>query len=276
MYSKDPKAYGFEYGKDEWLLAAYEPFLATLVGKGIKLLELGVYKGASLRFWHDYLENAVVVGLDAHPIQINDPTGMIHVYRGYQQDITLLDRIVEEQAPDGFDVIIDDCSHMGRFARISFWHLFENHLKPGGLYAIEDWGMSFDRAWPDYVPYKAKSRLEYPRNQRLVDSLSGQWAIPIFPHLPRVSTMLSKSKMVTKMVRRLFPPPTIIPSHMHGMVGFAKELLDACALGERAIPQSGKGRYLEYGISNIFIHPWVIIVLKSTEKWTAPLGVGCQ
>src|SRR5438309_8699047 len=52
-----------------------------------------------------------------------------------------------ETAPEGFDVIIDDCSHIGELTRISFWHLFEHHLKPGGLYVIEDWSTGYWDSW---------------------------------------------------------------------------------------------------------------------------------
>jgi hypothetical protein len=131
----DPRGYGLSKAKLA-LMQNYEAFFAPFQGQAISLLELGVYKGASLRFWRDYFENAVVVGLDCNAVDVNDQTGMTRVYRGYQQDTRLLDRIGEEPAPDGFDVIIDDCSHIGRFARISSWHLLQNHLKPGGLYAM--------------------------------------------------------------------------------------------------------------------------------------------
>ena len=47
------------------------------------------------------------------------------------------------QAPGGFDIIIDDASHIGELTKTTFWHLFDHHLKPGGLYAIEDWGTGY-------------------------------------------------------------------------------------------------------------------------------------
>jgi hypothetical protein len=48
--------------------------------------------------------------------------------------------IADNVAPEGFDIIIDDASHIGELTKTAFWHLFDNHLKPNGLYAIEDWG----------------------------------------------------------------------------------------------------------------------------------------
>jgi hypothetical protein len=259
MYKKfEPKGYGLSKAK-LGIMQAYQPYFAPLVGKSINLLELGIYKGASLRFWRDYFENATIVGLDCStPAKIDDPNGKIHIYQGYQQDTQLLDRIVKEQAPDGFDVVIDDCSHIGRLARISFWHLFQNHLKPGGLYAIEDWGTGYVNSCLDGRPYKPKSQIKYPRYQRLLDRFRDKLSngsLNPFPNLPRLSAIPS----------RLFINSTI-PSHTHGMVGFAKELLDACHLGHRAMPKSGSGRYFDYGVSKIHINSGLIIVVKSSER----------
>ena len=79
--------------------------------------------------------------------------GRIVVYRGRQEDADLLDRIAAEQAPAGFDVVIDDCSHLAAPTRASFWHLFDRHLKVGGVYVIEDWGVGYWDRWPDGARY---------------------------------------------------------------------------------------------------------------------------
>jgi hypothetical protein len=255
----DPKGYGIAKGKANALQALYEPFFAPLVGQSISLLELGVHKGASLRFWRDYFENATIVGLDYNPpVRIDDPKGKIHIYQGYQQDIQLLDRIVKEQAPDGFDVVIDDCSHIGRFARISFWHLFQNHLKPGWLYDIEDWETGYHYSWPDGKRYKPTTRLKYTSYERFMDRLGNKLSGPL-PNFPRLQRIRSKIRS------KLFVHAKV-PSHIYGMVGFVKELLDAYALGERAIPRSGPGRYFDYGISQLHIHGGIVIASKSRDK----------
>ena len=61
--------------------------------------------------------------------------------------------VSDRVAPEGFDVVIDDASHISEMARTSFWHLFEHHLKPGGLYCIEDWGTGYWCDWPDGRSY---------------------------------------------------------------------------------------------------------------------------
>lgn len=111
----------------------YEELFRPLVGKEIRLLELGVHKGGSLILWRDYFENGIIVGLDVNPVQIEDPTRRIHVYQGFQQDTDLLDRIGQETAPGGYDVIIDDASHIGTYSRISFWHLITGSNRAGSL-----------------------------------------------------------------------------------------------------------------------------------------------
>ena len=61
----------------------------------------------------------------------------------------MLGRIRREHAPDGFEVIIDDASHVGQLSARSLQALFIEHLRPGGLYIIEDWGTGYLPSWPD-------------------------------------------------------------------------------------------------------------------------------
>jgi len=60
-----------------------------------------------------------------------------------------LSEVACKTAPEGFDIIIDDASHLGKLTKIAFWHLFETHLKGGGFYVIEDWGTGYWSDWPD-------------------------------------------------------------------------------------------------------------------------------
>ena len=71
------------------------------------------------------------------------------MFAGDQADTALLSRIAAEVAPEGFDLIIDDCSHIGALTKTSFWHLFDRHLKPGAIYVIEDWATGYWDWWPD-------------------------------------------------------------------------------------------------------------------------------
>jgi hypothetical protein len=135
-------------------LRNYEELFGPLRDKEIRLLELGVHKGGSLFLWRDYFPRGTIVGLDVKAAALDDPSRRIHTYRGRQEDTELLDRIARETAPGGFDVVIDDCSHIAALARVSFWHLFRNHLRSGGIYAIEDWGTGYWETWPDGAAYR--------------------------------------------------------------------------------------------------------------------------
>ena len=130
-------------------LLIYESRFGPLREEPITLLELGVAKGKSMIMWRDDFPRATIVGLDLLPEWESDDE-RVHIYRGRQDDTALLDRIAAECAPQGFDIIIDDAAHIGQLVKASFWHLFQHHLKPGGTYAIEDWGTGY---WGNHVCY---------------------------------------------------------------------------------------------------------------------------
>src|SRR6476660_10139612 len=124
-------------------LDVYDPILAPWVDKEAKLLEIGVRKGGSLRLWRDYFPQGIIVGIDLRLPKHFVPGERIQVFEGNQTDKAFLSEVANKTAPEGFDIIIDDASHIGQLTRTAFWHLFDNHLKRGGLYAIEDWGTGY-------------------------------------------------------------------------------------------------------------------------------------
>ena len=129
-------------------LPVYEGLLEPIRYLPLSLLELGIFDGGSLSAWAAYFPAARVVGIDLAVPEI-PPHDRIHMFAGDQADTALLSRVAAATAPDGFDLIIDDCSHLAAAAKASFWHLFTNHLKPGALYVIEDWGTGYWPSWPD-------------------------------------------------------------------------------------------------------------------------------
>jgi hypothetical protein len=129
-------------------LRIYEELFAPKKYEHLTLLELGIHEGGSLRAWAEYFPRAEIVGIDLQLPPISEH-GRIHMYAADQADVTALSRAAAETAPDGFDIIIDDCSHIAKLAKVSFWHLFNNHLKPDGIYCIEDWATGYWGWWPD-------------------------------------------------------------------------------------------------------------------------------
>ncbi|HEX7705813.1 MAG TPA: hypothetical protein VF701_05065 [Thermoanaerobaculia bacterium] len=145
--------------KEERYLRRYEEMFASLADQPIALLELGVHRGGSMLLWRDYFPRGTIAGLDLLPVELKDDSGRIHIYQGSQTDPVMLDRIGAECAPDGFDIIVDDCSHIAELSRTSFTHLFDNHLKKGGWYVIEDWGTGYWPHWHDGAEYDGTNHI---------------------------------------------------------------------------------------------------------------------
>jgi hypothetical protein len=132
LYGIDP------YRKPDIFLREYDRLFEPLRLLPIRLLELGVHDGASMTLWKKYFPLATVVGLDGQPKPASfPPDSRFHFVHGAQDDVTLLDQAIAiARAP--FDIIIDDCSHLGCHTARSFAHLFTKGLRPGGIYIIED------------------------------------------------------------------------------------------------------------------------------------------
>jgi len=125
--------------KDDHMVDDYFREFERLKQTPVKLLELGVRNGNSLKLWDEYFPRGSIFGIDRNMALGLRGQNKVRYFIGQQEDVAFLDKVATNVAPEGFDVIIDDCSHVGELTKISFWHLFENHLKPGGIYAIEDW-----------------------------------------------------------------------------------------------------------------------------------------
>jgi hypothetical protein len=126
-------------------LAVYERFLRSRRRRKFTLLELGVYRGDSLRTWRDYFRNATIVGLDVDPAA-PERAAEFEVYVGSQHDTELLGRVRAEH-PD-LEVVVDDASHLNPLTFASFACLFPQ-LPSGGVYIIEDLAPGgYGRDWP--------------------------------------------------------------------------------------------------------------------------------
>jgi hypothetical protein len=121
----------------------------------LRILELGVDSGPSLLVWRDYFPRAIIVGIDAGPMPERLRRRDVEVVRGYQDDPEPL-ALACKLSGGAFDLIIDDCAHIGHIAKRSFAQLFVPHLVPGGVYLIEDIGTSFWLgAFADALPFEA-------------------------------------------------------------------------------------------------------------------------
>jgi hypothetical protein len=118
----------------------------------LKLLEIGVDKGFSLKSWKEYFPNAELVGLDILDLKKFEED-RIHVEMGDQRDTDFLKKVNDKYGP--FDIIIDDGSHHNEDMKASFDFLFPL-LKPGGMYVVEDlhscyWGETHGSGDPVFM-----------------------------------------------------------------------------------------------------------------------------
>jgi SAM-dependent methyltransferase len=190
----DPTVKPVEY------LPVYEDVLGGLRNRRFSLLELGVWKADSLLMWRDAFPKATIVGLDLAPPAV-DLGPRVHIVSGDQGDADLLHRTAAAYAPDGFEVIIDDAAHLGAPAARSLQALYGPHLRPGGLYVIEDWATGYRPSWPDGAD---------------LDAVVGVVGLDEIVEVPREGREHATQRM---------------RSHDYGMVGLVKRLIDHVAAG---------------------------------------------
>jgi SAM-dependent methyltransferase len=247
--------YDTDKADHQYYLENYEAYFAAMREGQVRVLELGIKKGGSLLMWRDYFQNGIIVGLDINPAQIDDPTGRVRTYQGPQHDTLLLDRLAGESAPDGFDIVIDDCSHIGVLARASFWHLFENHLKKGGLYVIEDWGTGYWDRWVDGIAYRSRRKQFNYGLYRLTRMIARLRQSAIAERLPFAAAIISKLKAVV--LSRQYN------SHDYGMVGFVKELVDELSTPDITDPKFGNAPFRASRFRELRMSPSHLFIFKA-------------
>jgi hypothetical protein len=130
---------------------AYESVFGPRRAKPMRVLEIGVLEGSSLRLWKRYFSHpdTIIVGIDIQPgcIQLDAPGDGIRVRIGSQADGVFLKKIVQEFGP--FDLIIDDGSHQSSHIIASFNHLYAEGLKNSGIYFVEDLHANYWHPWRD-------------------------------------------------------------------------------------------------------------------------------
>lgn len=101
------------------------------------LLEIGIWKGDSLKMWHEYNPEMIVHGVDINPLIDKVEGTNIHI--GSQSDYEFVTNLVNQTAPD---FVIDDGSHRYSDIMSTFMFVFPL-LKKGAYYFIEDLHASY-------------------------------------------------------------------------------------------------------------------------------------
>ena len=164
-------------GDGEYVLHGYTPFYDREFSKWrdepIRLLEIGLNVGASIKLWLEYFTKAKIVGMDIADFKFAPEIeksvidhGLLNRFefvKGSQFSPYDLQRFVESQ--DLFDIIIDDGAHASGPIIMSFNYLW-GHVKPGGYYCIED--------FREAVNNPASHTAGYPDQVQFAESLLGR------------------------------------------------------------------------------------------------------
>jgi hypothetical protein len=97
----------------------------------IRIAEIGVFRGGSLRLWRDWFYHANVIGLDLDTSSLPEIDGveLLQVKTAY--DISVWDNLGR------FNVIIDDGSHVKEHQAFCLTAL-RKYVLPGGIIIVED------------------------------------------------------------------------------------------------------------------------------------------
>ncbi len=118
----------------------YEILFAPIRDQAERVLEIGVLNGDSVRLWRDFFPRAEIFGIDIIDTSQHE-TERIHTFIADQANREQLQRFVDTHG-SGFDIIVDDGGHTMEQQQTSFGFLFP-HVRPGGIYIIEDIHTSF-------------------------------------------------------------------------------------------------------------------------------------
>ena len=189
----------------------YEAIFGPLRTKPLRILEIGIWHGASLKLWRQYFEHpkTIIVGVDVLPecLQFDAPAAGVHIRIGSQADPAFLKRVVQEFGP--FDLIMDDGSHHSSHVIASFNHLYADGLKDTGIYFVEDLHANYWHPWRDskksfldvckellehmHAHFRSSTPVDF-----LIDKPSARMTSAL--DVPRITTMIKEMRFFDSIV----------------------------------------------------------------------------
>jgi len=120
----------------------YEPEFDTLRNEPINILEVGVFRGDSIKAWLEFFPNATIYGIDIFKrVSPNDIEVLnnerVHWLKCDSTNIAVRDQIKKKWPRIRFDIIIDDGLHTPDANAKTLHNLFPL-LKKNGRFYVED------------------------------------------------------------------------------------------------------------------------------------------
>ncbi len=156
--------HGCDKGKRHGYERVYEPAFEGIRHQALRILEVGIFKGASLAAWLDYFPNAMIVGIDTFQRVKPESIEILNHPRvdWYKHDSTIPTDIGK------FDIIIDDGLH----THVAQRKTYECLGRYTGMYFIEDvWAMNhmtIEQKQHKWLKRDGYSDIEY---QKLLNAL---------------------------------------------------------------------------------------------------------
>ncbi len=161
---------------DHDYLPIYNQYFSQIRNEKLTFLEIGFGSGPSVSayMWEEFFPEAELHYIDHSDLDITEYglSNRSHLHRGDQTDEWFLCFLAN--SVDGFDIIIDDGSHVVEDQIVTFECLFP-YVKSGGVYVIEDLHTSYwkefgGRGGPGNPQSSPNSATEYLK--KLVDHVN--------------------------------------------------------------------------------------------------------
>ena len=170
-------------------LDIYDTYFQPLRTSPVNVLEIGIKGGASLRTWKRYFPKGTIFGLDIDPQCVKHAGPGIHVTIGSQTDHKALTSLIQHPVVRGrgFDIIIDDGSHVVKHMLESFSVLWP-FVAEGGYYIMEDLMCSYKALDSKHNVRKIWPGMSYNDPNENLDNDRGEfnaWALNMIRDMDR-------------------------------------------------------------------------------------------
>jgi hypothetical protein len=262
----------------------YERFFEGLRDDPITILEIGVFKGASLKTWESYFPRGRIIGADIDPGAKQYATSRITIERLDQSNCQDLVDLGVKHGP--FDIIIEDGSHLWEHQITTLKALFP-FLKSRGYYVVEDLQTNFGANTENYRGNANVSCVDYLK--RLLDLLVADQQIdisaeddPFLRTYGRSLSFLAFHRHACLIEKRLPGPPVPIRPDLGPLVTLPAEAIESpfrllAHIGQIGDVENAAGPFITAPAGNVFVQGFQLscaVGLASRIRYRGRLPTG--